>query len=143
MKFVPVRTYDNYVPAHIDMGILKDEGIESWLKDEHSVTVNPVLTNAVGGIKLMVPELQLQAAVDILIRKQAAYIGRQVCPNCESQQFLSKQINSRPTFWLESLMVFFLGKSILGTENVYYCMECNYEFKQPLILEQEEADFPD
>ena len=56
MKYVPVWSYDNYVPAHIAMGRLKEEGIECWLKDENTVTIDPILANAVGGIKLMVEE---------------------------------------------------------------------------------------
>ena len=56
MKFVPVWSYDNYVPAHIAMGRLKEEGINCWLKDENTVTIDPILANAVGGIKLMVDE---------------------------------------------------------------------------------------
>src|SRR6218665_3737447 len=140
MKFVPLRSYDNYVPAHIDMGLLKEEGIESWLKDEHSVTINPVLTNAVGGIKLMVDALQAEQADKILTQRQQEW---QTCPNCGSREFLSKEMISEPSSWLESILVFFFGKSFLGKENVYYCLGCNHEFKTPAIREQEELNMPD
>jgi hypothetical protein len=143
MRFVPIRTYDNYVPAHIDLGLLREEGIESWLKDEHSVTVNPVLTNAVGGIKLMVPELQAEQALAILIREQAAYIGTLVCPACGSGQFLAKEVSSKPASWLESMMAFFLGNAILGTETVYHCMNCNHEFREPVASESGQQFIPD
>jgi hypothetical protein len=127
MRFVPIRTYDNYVPAHIDMGLLREEGIESWLKDEHSVTVNPVLTNALA----------------ILIREQAAYIGTLVCPACGSGQFLAKEVSSKPASWLESMMAFFLGNAILGTETVYHCMNCNHEFREPVASESGQQFIPD
>ncbi|MET0462710.1 MAG: DUF2007 domain-containing protein [Chitinophagaceae bacterium] len=132
MKFIPIRTYDNYVPAHIDLGLLKEEGIEGWLKDENSVTVNPVLTNAVGGIKLMIPAEMAQKATDILIREQAAYIATLSCPKCGSHNFGSTEIPSKPGYWLESMMAFILGKSILGTEKVYLCYNCNTQFKEPV-----------
>ncbi len=32
----------------------EEEGINCWLKDENTVTIDPILTNAIGGIKLMV-----------------------------------------------------------------------------------------
>ncbi|PZR29521.1 MAG: DUF2007 domain-containing protein [Citrobacter freundii] len=140
MKFVPIRSYDNYVPAHIDMGLLKEEGIDSWLKDEHSVTVNPVLTNAVGGIKLMVAALQAEQADSILTRNQR---DRQVCPRCGSKEFLTKEIVSEPSSWLESIVAFFIGKSFLGKENVYYCLECNLEFSRPAIREEEDVNIRD
>ena len=66
MKFVIVRSYDNYIPAHIDMGRLKEDGINCWLRDENSVTIDPFLSNAIGGIKLMVPENQVELAIKLL-----------------------------------------------------------------------------
>jgi|SRR6218665_169583 len=133
MKFVPLRSYDNYVPAHIDMGLLKEEGIESWLKDEHSVTVNPVLSYGTEGIKLMVSEWQFDNAHEALIRAQAADIVQTHCPGCGLQPlFFVKRIDRKPSSWLESLMAFFLGKRILEAEDVYSCTHCNYEIKPPL-----------
>ncbi len=66
MKFVKIRTYDNYIPAHIDMGRLRSEEVDCFLADENTVTIDPFLTYAVGGIKLMVPEQQVEKALSIL-----------------------------------------------------------------------------
>ena len=66
MKFVKIRTYDNYIPAHIDMGRLRSEEIACFLADENTVTIDPFLTYAVGGIKLMVPEHQAERSLMIL-----------------------------------------------------------------------------
>ena len=66
MEFIIVRSYDNYIPAHIDMGRLKEDGINCWLRDENSVTIDPFLSNAIGGIKLMVPENQVELAIKLL-----------------------------------------------------------------------------
>ena len=54
MEFILLNSYGNYVEAHIAKGVLEEEGIVCWLKDENTVTIDPILTNAVGGIKLMV-----------------------------------------------------------------------------------------
>lgn len=53
--------------AHMAKGQLQEAGIQCWLKDENSVTINPFLTNALGGIKLMVAEEDIEAAEEILI----------------------------------------------------------------------------
>lgn len=66
MNFVVIASYDNYVPAHIAMGRLQEEGINCWLQDEYTVTIDPLLSNAVGGIKLMVTEPQAERALEIL-----------------------------------------------------------------------------
>jgi hypothetical protein len=64
--FLPVASYDNYIAAHIAMGRLEDENIRCWLKDENTVTIDPLLTYAVGGIKLMVSSAQISRAREIL-----------------------------------------------------------------------------
>jgi hypothetical protein len=66
MEFVILATFDNYIPAHIAMGRLQEEGIICWLKDENTVTVDPLLSIAVGGIKLMVAGHQAERARDLL-----------------------------------------------------------------------------
>lgn len=64
--FVLLCSFDNYIPAHIALGRLKEEYINCYLKDEYSVTIDPFLSNAIGGIKLMVAETQLEKAREIL-----------------------------------------------------------------------------
>lgn len=66
MKFVLLRAYDNYIPAHIALGRLKEEFINCYLQDEYSVTIDPFLSNAIGGIKLMVADTQAERAFEIL-----------------------------------------------------------------------------
>ena len=66
MSFIVISAYDNYIPAHIAMGRLTDEYINCHLQDEYTVTIDPLLSNAVGGIKLMVAETQAERALEIL-----------------------------------------------------------------------------
>ncbi|MBN8675848.1 MAG: DUF2007 domain-containing protein [Chitinophagales bacterium] len=66
MDFILLRHYDNYIPAHITLGRLQEEGINCWLKDEYSVTIDPFLSNAIGGIKLMVAAAQAERAAGLL-----------------------------------------------------------------------------
>lgn len=63
-----LRNFDNYIDAHIVKGRLEAENIRCWLKDENisALIVDPVLTNVIGGIKLMVPKDQWQKANEIL-----------------------------------------------------------------------------
>jgi hypothetical protein len=70
MKFVLLCSFDNYIPAHIALGRLKEEYINCYLQDEYSVTIDPFLSNAMGGIKLMVAETQAERAWEILNNQQ-------------------------------------------------------------------------
>ncbi len=66
MNFILIRSFDNYIPAHIALGRLKEEFINCYLQDEYSVTIDPFLSNAIGGIKLMVAATQAERALEIL-----------------------------------------------------------------------------
>lgn len=66
MPLILLRTYDNYVQANLVYGFLQDSGIVCFLQDEYSATINPVLTNAIGGIKLLVSADDAEQAVELL-----------------------------------------------------------------------------
>ncbi len=66
MSFVCIRQYNTYIPAHIALGKLRESGIEAHLKDEHTITIDPLLNLALGGIKLLVPNEQVEEAERIL-----------------------------------------------------------------------------
>ena len=66
MDFIPIRSFDNYVYAHITLSMLQDAGINCHLENEHTITVDPFLSPALGGIKLMVHPSQVQRATELL-----------------------------------------------------------------------------
>ena len=66
MKYALLATFDNYIPAHIALGRLEEEGINCWLQDENTATITPIFTNAIGGIKLMVADPHFSRASELL-----------------------------------------------------------------------------
>jgi hypothetical protein len=66
MEFVQLRSFDNYISAHISLGMLQDAGINCHLKDEYMVTIQPFLSPALGGMKLMVYPSQIERASRLL-----------------------------------------------------------------------------
>jgi hypothetical protein len=65
-NFIQIRSYDNYLSAHIVLARLQDSGINCHLKDEHTLTIDPLLSPALGGIKLMVAGSQVGRALELL-----------------------------------------------------------------------------
>ena len=65
MDFVILQSFNNYLDAHLLMAKLESEEIQCWLQDENTVTLYPILTNAVGGIKLFVNKNDLSRARQI------------------------------------------------------------------------------
>ncbi len=70
MDFIQVRSYDNYIYAHIVLSMLQDAGINCHLKDEYTITIDPLLSPALGGIKLMVAGSQVERAVALLVETE-------------------------------------------------------------------------
>lgn len=71
MNFVTIAIFSNIVDLHIIMGKIENEGIECFVKDEHTIAANPFYDIAVGGIKLQVREEDEIAAREIL--KETSY----------------------------------------------------------------------
>jgi hypothetical protein len=65
-RFIEIRAYDNYIYAHIVLGRLREDGINCHLKDENTITIDPLLSPALGGIKLMVAQSQVDRALELL-----------------------------------------------------------------------------
>ena len=82
------ENFDNYFSANIWLTRLQDAGIHCFLLDENTVTIDPILTNAIGGIKLAVSEEDEAAARDMLLAFEQEYRRSARCPRCGSDQFL-------------------------------------------------------
>lgn len=130
MDFVTVWSYDNYIPAHIAMGRLKEEGIDCWLKDENTVTLNPIWTNAVGGIKLMVPQPDAKKAWEILETLRQDHKAELSCPKCGSHNIELVSTPRKAANWLSAFATFFLGDYALAVDKVHHCFDCGNEFPE-------------
>jgi predicted RNA-binding Zn-ribbon protein involved in translation (DUF1610 family) len=128
MDFVVVKTYDNYIAAHIDKGRLEEEEISCWLKDENSVTINPVLTNAVGGIKLMVIAEQADKAAGILRVIENESKAAHPCPKCNSLNIDLVSTPRKASNWFSVIMGIFFTSHAPKIDMVYHCFNCGHEY---------------
>jgi hypothetical protein len=65
-RFIEIRSYDNYIYANIVLGKLQAAGINCHLKDEYTITIDPLLSPALGGIKIMVLQSEVDQALEML-----------------------------------------------------------------------------
>lgn len=133
MEFVVINTYDNYVDAHIAMGRLEAEQINCWLKDENTVTLDPILTNAVGGIKLMVAKAQSERALSILREVEAEKKNLNPCPKCSSRNIELVSTPRKPGNWFSVFIGMFLTSYAPAVEKVYHCFDCGNEYDSHTI----------
>jgi hypothetical protein len=130
MDFVLVQVYDNYVSAHIAKGRLEEEGINCWLKDEHTVAIDPILTNAVGGIKLMVEKNRSEEAAGILRTIDNEYKKAHPCPKCNSLNIELVSTPRKAANWFSAVMGLFLLNFAPKIDMVYHCFDCGHEYSK-------------
>ncbi|MNK08986.1 hypothetical protein D3C87_269330 [compost metagenome] len=135
MSLVTFKTFDNSIDAHILKIKLESEGITCFLFDENIVTVNPLYSNLVGGIKLKINEEDLIHAKNILLElEQTPYTtdDEQVitCPKCQSTHIESghKSMKSIGAV-LSAIASFLLFIFPIYRKDVYKCLDCGNEFE--------------
>lgn len=128
MDYVPVGVYDNYISAHIVKGRLEEEGIFCWLKDENTVTIDPILTNAVGGIKVMVYTEAVERAAAILRIIKNEQKAANPCPRCKSLNIELVSTPRKASNWFSALIGFFLTSYAPKIDMVYHCFDCGHEY---------------
>jgi hypothetical protein len=140
MDFVPVASYTNYIDANIILGRLQEDGINCWLKDDNIVTLDPILTNAVGGIKLMVPATDAMKVLQILRNINKEIKAKFSCPKCNSHNLEFVSTPRKLSNWISVLTFGIFASYAPAVEKVYHCFDCEAEFEKPDEKSTEETD---
>jgi hypothetical protein len=129
---VTVATFQYSSEAHIFRGKLESEGVTVYMADAITIDTDPLISNAIGGVKLKVPSEQEEKAKEILNSISRYSLDDKgeaiVCPNCGSEK-----IDYFSTIKdLKSLFSFIIGlfNFILPfyTKYTYRCENCKTEF---------------
>ena len=114
--------------------MLHNEGIPAYIVDENIVTLVPLYSNLVGGVKLCVSELDLERATLVLseVEKTGFYdeTGDRIsCPKCSSTSFYDGFKTVKSLRGIIAYMVsLFFGVYKLYYKSVKRCKDCEYEF---------------
>ena len=138
MEFVILETFDNYIDANLMMGRIEEAGINCWLKDEQTVTLNPILGNAVGGIKLMINKNDIDKGTEMLTALKEIKRKSFACPNCGSHNIEYITTNRKTSNVISSVLTWMLGSYAIGVKQLWHCYDCHEEFEKPVELNSEE-----
>lgn len=126
--------------AHLVQGYLESEGIETIMKDEMTTQVNNLYSNAIGGVKILVRDEDLEKALQLL--EQGGYIttekiakvetvkldeatNKNQCPFCHSENIGKSK--SPDLIMLIASLIFSAIVPILRRTNI--CFDCRKEWK--------------
>jgi predicted RNA-binding Zn-ribbon protein involved in translation (DUF1610 family) len=119
-----LRSFDNYLFANILLSRLRDEGFDCYLKDENTVTIDPLLSPAIGGMKLMVKEEDFARASTLLQRIEAEYVASVPCPNCGKAALQVLKTVSQPKNFFWAVLKQLVEGSSSQEKTFYRCINC-------------------
>lgn len=112
-KFYQLASFEYVADVQIVKGKLESEGIPVFLRDENTLNSDPLISNAIGGVKLQVYSKDKERAIAVYnsIRTYALDNNGKpiVCPNCKAQRS-EPYYNSKGIFY--KLFPFFVEKKI-------------------------------
>ena len=134
-ELIVLKTFTDSLEANLVAERLRCEGVECFLKDENTVAMANYLSQAIGSIRLVVFEKDVDQANEILnIEELSSDVNMEPdlrirCPICKSSNVAKgASVNSRYNIiqLLISVLILF---PIPFFRKQYHCFECNSEFK--------------
>ncbi len=129
MNFVELRSFDNYIEANIVLNMLRHSNIKCHLKDEYTVTIDPLLSPALGGMKLMVHTSQVERAWDMMDEAEQQYLRSIPCPVCKMHALKIISVTRKHKCKLAALASMLLNGKSVELSKIYQCSSCGYDFK--------------
>jgi hypothetical protein len=86
MPLLAIASFSKAEDAHLLRLRLEAGGVPAHVQDENTVTVNWMLSNAIGGVKVLIEEEDAERAREILAEHpdETPDPSRPVCPRCQS-----------------------------------------------------------
>ncbi|WP_411029066.1 DUF2007 domain-containing protein [Spongiimicrobium sp. 3-5] len=118
-EFYTLATFEFVADVQIIKGKLESEGIPVFLRDENTLNSDPLISSAIGGVKLQVYTIDKEKALKVYNEVRSYAIDDDgnpiVCPNCKAQQ--SEVYYDRKGIFYK-LFPFFEKRK-------YKCLKCN------------------
>ena len=130
--FKIIARFEYSSEAQIIKGRLESDGIEVFLSDNLTIDTDPLISNAIGGVKLKVLSEDAKKAEQILKDIQKYSMDDQgklvKCPKCNSEEVqLYSTIKDLKSF-LSFIFGFIIGTLPFYAKHKYRCEDCHNEF---------------
>ncbi|MEM9142208.1 MAG: DUF2007 domain-containing protein [Bacteroidota bacterium] len=88
--FCTIASFEYPADVQVLKGKLESEGIPVFLRDEHTLNSDPLISNAIGGVRLQVYKKDKEQAHAIYDQIRAYALDDEgnpiTCPNCKAQK---------------------------------------------------------
>lgn len=123
--FYTLGAFEYAADVQVIKGKLESEGVPVFLRDENTLNSDPLISNAIGGVKLQVYTKDKERAIEIYNEIRAYAVDDRdkpiICPNCKAQK--SESYYERNGIFYK-LFPFFEKRK-------YRCLKCGMITKSP------------
>jgi len=129
-EFKLLKSFQNVVNANITKGLLEANGIEAFIFDENILSVDPILTTALGGIRLMIRSSDYEYALVILKEvddENSKESSNLKCAICGSSDINIKNLPNWTYFFI--MLFSFASTPLAGNRKKYKCRKCSNKWK--------------
>jgi hypothetical protein len=131
-EWILFDAYDDYFRANLMLTKLRDEGFGCQLKDENTVNADPLLSNAIGGIKIMVLKEEETALKEWHSKYLIALEEKQICPRCKKIGVIKNPNKSKSSSIFAFLDALFNATS--SRNRNYKCKNCGHTFDEMIFV---------
>ena len=89
-EFYTIGAFEYVADVQVIKAKLESEGIPVFLRDENTLNTDPLISSAIGGVKLQVYSIDKEKAVNIYNNIRSYATDRDgnpiVCPNCKASK---------------------------------------------------------
>jgi hypothetical protein len=130
--FVTIARFQYSSEAQIIKGRLEADGIKVFLRDNITIDTDPLVSNAIGGVKLKVLAKDEKEARAILKSINAYSLDDDgeaiVCPNCKEDHIALYSTIADFKSLMSFIIGFVSGTLPFSTRYQYKCEDCKTEF---------------
>jgi len=130
--FVTIARFPYSTEAQIVKGRLEADGIDVFLSDNITIDTDPLVSQAIGGVKLKVlakDEVKARAIFQSIKTYALDDNGKAIkCPNCNQEHIELYTTTKGFKSLLSFIIGFIFGSLPLSTRYQYKCEDCNTEF---------------
>lgn len=141
-RTVVYRSYYNPIEANIIRARLEDSGFACFLADENTATIQPLYNQAIGGVKLVVYQKDVEAINQLLDEESDKSLALEtenfpdttneayVCEKCGSTNVSYGMATKKKFSWWAIVIPLIVGVLYPFKGNkCYHCYDCGYEFR--------------
>lgn len=131
-KMITLARFQYSTEAQIIKGRIESEGIEAFLTDQYTIDTDPLVSNAIGGVKLKVWKQDKKVAEEVLqsISEFSLDDERNAieCPKCKSEKVRYYTSITGFRSFFSFIICLFVVVLPLYVSYKYRCENCNQKF---------------